>query len=192
MSKKKPDWEAEPAELELEELKLAEYFDKHGERSKFDIAKALVVRYQREYERTGNPLHIWHAYGECRDYGLEVPEWILAYLDRVAKDLLIMASEPDKIPKSPAPTVARIMGMNEKGSGNVFRTFQSQDVRDYRMAHDVICDIIADEEKRGSHKLDTIEKAVAKRFEVSKATVDRAYKKYADIISHPEKASFKK
>jgi hypothetical protein len=40
------------------------------------------------YMKDRNPLHLWEAYSICRKWKMEIPEWVLIYLDDCAKNLL--------------------------------------------------------------------------------------------------------
>lgn len=190
MSKKKPDWEADSAELKRAELELAEYFDKHGERSEADIAKALVARAKLEHDRTGNPLHIWFAYAECRSAKLQIPEWILCYLDQVTWNLWELSRGPrpgekNLVPDKPYPAIAKALEMDrviESGKlvrANVFKKFV--DMSPWAMAYDVISLILQ------GHKDTVAGEIVAEARGASRSKVLAAYKKYIDIIPHPKR-----
>lgn len=186
MSKKKPDREADAAELKRAESELAEYFDKHGERSEVDIAKALIARGKLEYDRTGNPLHVWFAYAECRSAKLQIPEWILNYLDQVTENLWKLSRGPrpgeeNPTPEKAAPAIAKALGMR----GNVFNNFQGQDVSHQSMAHELICRIL------DGCKETIAAEEIARDWGVSRSTILAAYKKYIDIIPHPKKSPSK-
>ena len=40
------------------------------------------------YVLSGNPIHIWEAYRDCRKIGREPPPWVFAYFDESADRLL--------------------------------------------------------------------------------------------------------
>ena len=51
------------------------------------------------HKEDGNPLHLWEAYAICRKWKMEIPEWVLVYLDGCAKNLLSI-DRPDQGKKS--------------------------------------------------------------------------------------------
>jgi hypothetical protein len=61
-----------------------------------DIAKKVrqvmgdQVLFQRAaaYVLSGNPIHLWEAYRDCRKMGREPPPWVFAYFDESADRLL--------------------------------------------------------------------------------------------------------
>jgi hypothetical protein len=71
---------------------------------------------------TGNPLWIWVAHRMFRDRGLPLPEWILVYLDEVARRLQTMMYAP---PENPHSAIAEALLMKRRGRGSVFTTYQN-------------------------------------------------------------------
>ena len=73
----------------------------------------------------GNPLNVWRAYLECRAHKLPIPDWVLSYLDRVARRFwnlsladspFIRADAPGQ-DGSPDPATAIVEALEMKRSG---------------------------------------------------------------------------
>ena len=143
------------------------------------IAERLIIAAKRSYEESGNPLNVWRAYVECRAAGLEIPEWVLEYLDRVGRNFwqLSMINEKKPPPDEMAPAIAVALEMKKpgkSGSGNVFKQFQ--DSSGLLMACEVAW------HRQDNHKLDIAYELVAKKHGKSKSTVRTAWLRYGSIF----------
>ena len=90
----------------------------------------------------GNPLNVWRAYLECRAHKLLIPDWVLSYLDRVARRFwnLSLADSPfiradapgqDGLP-DPATAIVEALEMKRSGrsgAGNPKRLGRPQGLR---------------------------------------------------------------
>ena len=90
----------------------------------------------------GNPLNVWRAYLECRAHKLPIPDWVLSYLDRVARRFwnlsladspFIRADAPDQdgLP-DPATAIAEALEMKRpgrSGAGNPKQLGRPQGLR---------------------------------------------------------------
>lgn len=56
--------------------------------AKEDREKRWPDEFQKRYEKTKNPLAAWDCYSYSRKKNAPIPEFVLSYLDRVAKGLL--------------------------------------------------------------------------------------------------------
>ena len=63
------------------------------------------------YEKSGNAFHVWEAYRWSRWNDQPIPDWVLEYLDSVAKTL------KDEKPRN-AKEVAQALGMAVKGGSS--------------------------------------------------------------------------
>jgi hypothetical protein len=79
------------------------------ERFKAAIAAAFIEPQEELYRRTGNPIHLWHAYVLARQGGMPIPDWVLAYIDSVARVLTGPTG-----PNSPK-AIADALGLGTKG-----------------------------------------------------------------------------
>ncbi len=125
--------------------------------------------------KVGNPLAVWGAYLECRAAKLPLPEWVLAYFDRVASRLTrrVSAGMPS-VPKNPAAAIAADLEMVRQGAGSVFAHWDRQD--ELLMAAEV--------ERRMSHgegvtaSIRNASKALSK----GEQTVERAWRKHRNTL----------
>jgi hypothetical protein len=56
----------------------------------------LIIALQ-EFSRTHNPAYAWRAYQQARHAGLEIPSWVLDYLDGEAQQQWIRATRKESL-----------------------------------------------------------------------------------------------
>ena len=78
-------------------------------RIKATLATVFIDRSQALYRHSGNPMHAWRAFDIARHGGIPIPDWVLEYLDPVAKALT--AAPGPSTPKA----VADALGLGIKG-----------------------------------------------------------------------------
>ena len=78
-------------------------------RIKAAFATVFIERSQALYRHSGNPMHAWRAFDIARHGGVPVSDWVLDYLDHVAK-ALTAAPGP-----STTKAVADALGLGIKG-----------------------------------------------------------------------------
>ncbi len=145
-----PRWECDP-EMRASATRLADIWE------------------QERYRETGNPLFVWRTYRYLRCIGAEVPEWVLAYLDHVAVNLL--DSEEDV---KDASFIARALDLDVgQGERSAFSDLENDGAMMY--GRDVLRGL-----KAGGQETYVIEE-VAMKHGVSTATVRRGWKKLQPI-----------
>ncbi|MBT3015525.1 MAG: hypothetical protein KME63_07255 [Candidatus Thiodiazotropha sp. (ex Clathrolucina costata)] len=138
------------------------------ERAVRDLEKSLVKLIAKQYEvykKTSNPLYIWQAYSLYREVDLPIPDWIHEYLDQCSKNLM---NHWDNPPNEPAKAIAKSLNMASPGRGSVF-TETSR--RDLNIAMLMELYLLMDTKQ----KKDQLYDYFAKRFDVSRSTVQRAW-----------------
>jgi hypothetical protein len=113
---------------------------------------------RRHYVETGNPVFAWLAYRECREEGLSIPEWVLEYLDRPARDFWEWtnhgAPAPDLGDLGDAVAHALRVQLGRKGPGNVFANALSPGTAKARsLVAGVYARLRADERQFGHAKI---------------------------------------
>ena len=81
----------------------------------------LSLDFERNWELTGNPLFVWGGILVCKTHKLELPYWILDYINQKAKQLTFEDFTKDK---RASKTVYDLLGLNFGGSGTFFSQFQ--------------------------------------------------------------------
>jgi hypothetical protein len=138
------------------------------------VMERRIRNRQREYEEQHNPLAAWEAYYVARvhrEWGIDVPEWVLGYLDRVALALLLdMQDEPAG--EALSARLATALEFRRRGRGSVFARRRAA-----RAAVDIALEVIA-LLPEGNGKLEWAAGEVAKRRGVHRSTVERAYRAF--------------
>jgi hypothetical protein len=78
-------------------------------RIKAAIAEAVFEQREDLYQRTHNPLHVWHAYVMARHASVPLPSWVVGYFDHVAD--VLTAPEGPRSPQA----IAEALGLRTKG-----------------------------------------------------------------------------
>jgi hypothetical protein len=140
-----------------------------------------VRHYQEQYSRTKDPLYAWKAYLECRVAKLELPEWVLSYLDRPAKRFWRL-THSEGPPAKPLVAIAEALEMKPPTTpGNKGRSGRRNIFRDHRdTQYAALAGKVALRINRGDGPLKAIIFDVAKESNVSKSTVERAWGEYRD------------
>jgi hypothetical protein len=143
---------------------------------KADIAVTLITHHETEYARTGSPVHVWRAFAEARRAGLDVPLWVLQYLDGVAETFWRWSSSGQSTPSNLSNAIARALGMlRGRGEDTVFAEFK--DVLPVMLAYLVAQSV---RNPRGPQKLYLAWDDVAKTAGVPPRMVRRAWEKHKD------------
>lgn len=135
------------------------------------LSEFMIECERRAYLATGNPMHVWNAYATTRAKRIDVPEWILRYLDKASWGIREMAG--DDVPrKDLAPRIARSLDLVRDGAGTPFDYDNrwwayGRKVREFR--------------KRGD-QLDHARRFAAEFFEVSVSTIMRGARIYDDAF----------
>ena len=146
------------------------------------IAQRAIEVARAAYERGGNPLDVWWAYCEARESGQPVPDWVLTYLYRCAVALLNLAygSALGKSVTAPSAAIAEAFEMKRPGQGgrgSVFSEFTNRKWLSYG-------NTVAFYMRQGDQETYAIED-VARKNDVSVATVRRAWQKYKAFTKSP-------
>lgn len=72
------------------------------------------------WKESGNPVYPWAAYRECRAAGLDLPDWVLEYLDHAAEGMWELWQSPPQEKNGIAPAVASALGVKMDGGGSAF------------------------------------------------------------------------
>lgn len=126
-----------------------------------------------------NPIYAWRAYAACRSARLAIPEWVLGYLDRPAREFWYWSMDgrvPPQMKNLGEALVGaldmRPQGRKGGGPGNVFaEVFPDLDNR--RRAIEVHFRV-----RRNGEQLKNAIPEVATAHKVSTSTVERAWGKY--------------
>jgi hypothetical protein len=59
------------------------------------LNERLLEQLHNKFVKDANPLHVWQAYQWVRQFGLPVPDWVMAYLDQVANVLVTPRKDKD-------------------------------------------------------------------------------------------------
>jgi hypothetical protein len=149
----------------------------------------MVAKLEKLYQITGNPLHFWTAYRLCRVARLEMPDWVLSYLDGVAKGLLgETAQKCKKLSESAiVKALGRALGM--KAPGRQFRHF-TETPEWVEIADDVWQQLKWGDKQKYPTKEMFATETVAKERGIKPITVYRAWAKAKKWF--PELSNFKK
>ena len=128
-----------------------------GDTALFQRAAAYVL--------SGNPIHIWEAYRDCRKMGREPPPWVFAYFDESASRLL------NDAPRTPAQ-IADALDLRAGGRSPAARL--GKDKRDLSFLWTV-----AALEKRGDRSREEIFEVIAPSLGL---TVPAAKNLYYELI----------
>ena len=132
--------------------------------------------YEAAFTETKNPLYAWCAYRHARAAGLDVPEWVSAYLDSAAEKL--WATRPSGRWRKDAARVAEALGITER----FLAEFHGSGSTDIELAA-YVYSWSRGHKKRPGHGKPYLEwPKVAERFGVSPATVTRAWNKYKHLF----------
>lgn len=148
---------------------------------------------RREYEESGNPIHAWRAYAELRSLGKNsFPDWLLAYLDSSCDNLLKMCDPlfpsvqalVETVPgtKKFNPTTAIAEAMQFKKPGKSGRGHPISDVQNSKWLS--LGGLVELRIRQGWKQYLAIEE-VAKERGVSRATVQRAYRRFLATFKTP-------
>lgn len=141
------------------------------------IARWRAALGARLYVEDTNPIHVWRALLEYRAAGEPLPEWILGYLERVARRIYEISSQ-EQPPKNPAGAVAEALEMKKPGRGRrgtVFVAFRQ--TASFVLALDVQHETTSKGKKPYRAWRD-----VAKKHKVSRETVRRAWLQHRDTL----------
>ncbi len=96
---------------------------------------AIFERIAADYQRDANPRHVWEAYQLARDANVAVPDWVLAYLDRVAESMADLNLHPPS-ERQIASAATRALELPRGGRRNPFRDWPKQN-HEEMIVHDV-------------------------------------------------------
>ena len=129
---------------------------------------------EAHYKRTKNPLYAWHAIQKSRELDLELPKWVLAYLQQSADRLLdIQGDLGDKTQQATTESLC----LKTVGGGSVFTRFRTE------LRNVEICLRVQDlREQRPARKDIRIYNDVGRLFCLEHAAVRSIVKKYSNIL----------
>lgn len=99
-----------PDSLRELSIGMSEWAQKASHRS----ANWAIDDSRQSYEENGNPLFAWQAYEMARKADLDVPDWVLGYLDNVARAIGNVTPLGDKRVRDQA---ASALGLRGQGGG---------------------------------------------------------------------------
>ena len=132
---------------------------------------------KRCFLETENAMHVWAAYSLARVCDAPVPDWVLRYLDRAARNLLALSAEAQEAGgKDLGPKIASALRLEGKPrSGSPLVTYHA----DWMVFGMTVRDRMTRVGRDGRTDLETYAiDDVANEAGVSKATVRRAFKLY--------------
>jgi hypothetical protein len=124
------------------------------------------------FKSFGNPIYVWEAYATCREYKINIPNWILEYFDSCTEKLMKISPSQRASDK-----VYQALKFNDKKRSPFTRR------QDVEIAIDITihaCDL-----KDNGKKLTEIYDELAEKYSVSEKTVERHYQKYKEIVKAP-------
>jgi hypothetical protein len=145
--------------------------------------------YRKRFETSGLAVFVWRAYFACRMQERAIPKWILKYLDDVAAGFYrltpLNAAVPDGDAEALIATTLKMRVHGKKpGQGTAFSKY-SAFLKSKRLADDLAVELY----KTPRGKFYIAVDAVAKKHNVSRSTVERAW---ANWIPKTETAFFKR
>ena len=124
------------------------------------------------FKSFGNPIYVWEAYATCREYKIDLPNWILEYFDNCTEKLMKISTSQRASDK-----VYQALEFNDKKRSPFSRR------EDVEIALDIaIC--VQDQKEQGK-TLEEIYLELAKVFSISERTVEKYYQKYNKTINAP-------
>ena len=84
------------------------------------------------YDTHKNPIYVWEAYATCRKWKIEIPHWVLKYLDDCAENLSTI-DQPDRA----SDEVYRALKFSSKKQRSPFVRFL---LRPLRVLPNALCD----------------------------------------------------
>src|SRR5262249_36239027 len=124
------------------------------------IARQQVAAFKQAYEdEAKNPLYLWCIYLVCRCAKIPLPDLVLEYFDRVAKELWISASQGETTRK--LPEILELKGPGKTGRTTAFSRFAETDglqdaaavyskMRYHKLGEDKAIKEVADEARNGA------------------------------------------
>ena len=132
--------------------------------------EALEILFQKDQ----NPLYAWRAYQNCREHKVPMPDWVFAYLDSSAKNLLDILNSD-----CPSDETYAALGLNMKGRGTLYKRFLDADNR-----FKAVCEVISGNDE-ALRKIDIYGK-VADRMGVETSTIQKWCKAYMHLFNPPK------
>ena len=126
------------------------------------------------FEKDQNPLYAWRAYQNCREHKVPIPDWVFAYLDSSAKNLLDILNSD-----CPSDETYAALGLNRKGRGTLYKRFLDADNR-----FKAVCEVISGNDE-ALRKIDIYGK-VADRMGVETSTIQKWCKAYMHLFNPPK------
>lgn len=124
---------------------------------------------------TDNVMHAWAAYSLARVCDAPVPDWVLRYLDKAARNLLALSAEAQSSGgKHLGPKIAKALGLASAGAGSPLVSYHA-DWQVFGM------NVRARLPGFGGKEYLAIE-SVAADAGVDKSTVHRAFKLYTALF----------
>ena len=151
-----------------------------------DSLPATFASMEAQYRQDRNPRHAWSAYDIARAASMPVPDWVLAYFDRVAETMHVLTINPPLEKDGIAKAAMRALELPRGGRRNAFLAWPKQNHEQW-IALEV--QGLLDE----GHKLYEAARMVGKehptalcrqmfpqcRTPLSRATVETYYKRFA-------------
>ena len=132
--------------------------------------EALEILFRKDQ----NPLYAWRAYQNCREHKVPMPDWVFAYLDSSAKNLLDISNSD-----CPSDETYAALGLNRKGRGTLYKRFLDADNR-----FKAVCEVISGNDE-ALRKIDIYGK-VADRMGVETSTIQKWCKAYMHLFNPPK------
>lgn len=135
------------------------------------IIREFVTNYDKDmlliaYQRTGNGAHLWRAYRLYRVVGIDVPEWLLDWIEHCADKLLESDSTSD---------VAKAVGyLHPKGGdslGNRHATSQLDDQRVLMRRYVIECERIGADNPTAPRSKKEVRERLAKELGTTEGAI---------------------
>ena len=139
--------------------------------------EALKILFQKDQ----NPLYAWRAYQNCREHKVPIPDWVFAYLDFSAKNLLDILNSD-----CPSDETYAALGLNQPGSGTRYRRFDEAEKK-----LNAVCRVIVLRRNKEDSELPRaidIYAQVADEYNVTIDTIQKWCKENRQLFNLPQKS----
>jgi hypothetical protein len=139
--------------------------------------RSVLSELETDFGRDGNPVHAWEAIALILPYGIELPDWLLAYLFDAASEIGQIRCEvaEGKSINREAERVGKALGYGEgQGRGGWFK-------RATMLERDRFAYFAVTERLESGMKLDFAYDEVKNEVGVSRSTVARAYRRITKL-----------
>tara|TARA_Y100000310_G_scaffold304328_1_gene343363 strand:- start:418 stop:906 length:489 start_codon:yes stop_codon:yes gene_type:complete len=124
------------------------------------------------YKSHKNPIYMWEAYATCREWKIDIPEWVLSYLDDCAGNLMTIDQPPRHSDK-----VYEALRFNTSKRSPYKRREDTETAIDVALRVQAL--------RNQGKVLEKIYSDLAEELGLSESTVEKYYRKYKETINSP-------